>query len=328
MSRKDATSCFIFRICYITQLEFTETMFSFHSRPFRDTWKWTVGNRPPVSVFIVSFPKAFLPLNPPLCVKVATISCHAKANGWNQLWVCSLFLLLLSTHNLRFTHSLWVSHTQKYTYPLCYPLPHHSHNMTHHLLILPMAPLLPAHQLSWFTLSDLSSYISPVINESSTSCQNLKHSVQEILLAQSLSAFQTHVHWSPSQFLTQSFSHSCPFTRSSEFHCGSCHWPFLDYFTYVCVCSVISVVSDSVILWTVACQSPGSLWDSPGKNTGVGCHAFSRGPSWPRDWTSISYITGRSFTDWATKEALDYFTSTTKSHSLTLPQPLEIFPDG
>ena len=83
--------------------------------------------------------------------------------------------------------------------------------------------------------------------------------VQEILLAQSLSAFQTHVHWSPSQFLTQSFSHSCPFTWSSEFHCGSCHWPFLDYFTCVCVCSVISVVSDSVILWTVAHQSPQSM---------------------------------------------------------------------
>ena len=27
-----------------------------------------------------------------------------------------------------------------------------------------------------------------------------------------------------------------------------------------------------VNLWTLACQAP--LWDSPGKNTGVGCHAF------------------------------------------------------
>ena len=34
-----------------------------------------------------------------------------------------------------------------------------------------------------------------------------------------------------------------------------------------------SVVSNSVALWTVAHQAP-LQWDSPGKNTGVGCHAF------------------------------------------------------
>ena len=27
-------------------------------------------------------------------------------------------------------------------------------------------------------------------------------------------------------------------------------------------------------LWTVACQAPLSMGDSPGKNTGVGCHAL------------------------------------------------------
>ena len=36
---------------------------------------------------------------------------------------------------------------------------------------------------------------------------------------------------------------------------------------------VISVLSDFVTLWTVACRLLCS-WDSPGKNTGVGCHAF------------------------------------------------------
>ena len=40
----------------------------------------------------------------------------------------------------------------------------------------------------------------------------------------------------------------------------------------MCECGVTSVVSDSVTLWTAAPQSPLS-WDSPGKNTGVGCHA-------------------------------------------------------
>ena len=84
--------------------------------------------------------------------------------------------------------------------------------------------------------------------------------------------------------------------------------------------------------------------DSPGKNTGVGCHAllqgifptqesnpgllhcrwtlyhlshqgstwilewvaypFSRGRSWPRNWIWVSCIAGGFFTGWATREAL------------------------
>ena len=39
-------------------------------------------------------------------------------------------------------------------------------------------------------------------------------------------------------------------------------------------------------------------WDSPSKNTGVGCHSLSGGSSQPRDWT------GGFFTVWATKEPL------------------------
>ena len=31
-------------------------------------------------------------------------------------------------------------------------------------------------------------------------------------------------------------------------------------------------------------------WDFPDKNSGMGCHSFSRGSSWPRDGTRISYI--------------------------------------
>ena len=39
---------------------------------------------------------------------------------------------------------------------------------------------------------------------------------------------------------------------------------------------------------------PGSIvhGDSPGKNIGVGCHALSRGSSWPRDRTCVSYVSG------------------------------------
>ena len=92
------------------------------------------------------------------------------------------------------------------------------------------------------------------------------------------------------------------------------------------------------------CSPPGYsvLGDSPGKNTGVGCHAllqgiflteglnpgllhrrwilyrlshwgnprilewiacpFSRVSSWPRNWTRVSCIAGRFFTSWATRE--------------------------
>ena len=46
-------------------------------------------------------------------------------------------------------------------------------------------------------------------------------------------------------------------------------------------------------------------WDSPGKNTGVGWHSL-QGSSQPRDQTRVSCITGRFFTIWAIREALNY----------------------
>ena len=33
--------------------------------------------------------------------------------------------------------------------------------------------------------------------------------------------------------------------------------------------------------------------------------SFSRGSSWPRDWTQVSHIVGRCFTLWATRKTLD-----------------------
>ena len=108
-----------------------------------------------------------------------------------------------------------------------------------------------------------------------------------------------------------------------------------------------SVVSDS--LWPIDSSPAGSSvnGDSPGKNTGVGCHAllqgifptqgsnpgllyyrwilyhlsyqgspwvlkwvenpFSRGSSWPRNQTGVSCIAGGFFTSWATREAPRFF---------------------
>ena len=60
-----------------------------------------------------------------------------------------------------------------------------------------------------------------------------------------------------------------------------------------------SVMSDS--LQPHGLYSP---WNSPGQNTGVGSLPFSRGSSQPRDWTQVSCIAGRFFTNWAIREAL------------------------
>ena len=45
------------------------------------------------------------------------------------------------------------------------------------------------------------------------------------------------------------------------------------------------------------CSPPSSSvhGDSPGKNTGVGCHALLSGSSQPRDSTQVSHIAGRFF---------------------------------
>ena len=58
-----------------------------------------------------------------------------------------------------------------------------------------------------------------------------------------------------------------------------------------------SVMSDS--LWPHGLYSP---WSSPGQNTGVGSHSFSRGSSQPRDQTQVCHIAGGFFTSWATRE--------------------------
>ena len=46
------------------------------------------------------------------------------------------------------------------------------------------------------------------------------------------------------------------------------------------------------------CSLPGSIihGDSPGGNTGVGCHAFLQGSSQVKDQTQVSHISSRFFT--------------------------------
>ena len=57
-------------------------------------------------------------------------------------------------------------------------------------------------------------------------------------------------------------------------------------------------------LWPARLLSP---WDSPGKDTAVGCRLLPQGSSWPMGWTHISCIscTGRwVLYHWTTSEAL------------------------
>ena len=128
----------------------------------------------------------------------------------------------------------------------------------------------------------------------------------------------------------------------SEIHCRLTHASTQLRWTYG-VCLVAHLCP--TLCDPMDCSPPGSSvhGDSPGKNTGVGCHAllqgdlpnpgieprfptlqedslplshqgnprilewvaspFSRGSSWPRNQTRVSCIPGRFFTSWATREA-------------------------
>ena len=62
----------------------------------------------------------------------------------------------------------------------------------------------------------------------------------------------------------------------------SCSQNFSD-FCLMCVCAVPSVVSKSLQPARLLCP-----WNSPGKNTGVGCCALLQGVFLTRDWTQVS----------------------------------------
>ena len=68
------------------------------------------------------------------------------------------------------------------------------------------------------------------------------------------------------------------------------------------------------------CSPPGSSvhGDSPGKWVAM---SSSRGSSQPRDWTQVSYIAGRFFTIWATREAQEYWSGKPIPSAGDLPDP-------
>ena len=68
-----------------------------------------------------------------------------------------------------------------------------------------------------------------------------------------------------------------------------------------------SVVSDSAIPWTVTHQGPLSTEFSREEYWSGLPYPFSRGSSWPRDWTRVSCIAGRFCTIWATRALIDFY---------------------
>ena len=88
------------------------------------------------------------------------------------------------------------------------------------------------------------------------------------------------------------------------FFCYSvCHWHCQGVMLNLCLCVNCSVVSNSVMSWTVAFQAP-----FPGISQARILEwisiPFPRGSFWYRDWTQVSCISSRFFTIWTTWEWL------------------------
>ena len=60
-------------------------------------------------------------------------------------------------------------------------------------------------------------------------------------------------------------------------------------YMYTCVLSQFSHVQLFATLWTVAHETP-LPWDSPGKNTGLGCHALFQGIFPIQGRTHVFYV--------------------------------------
>ena len=71
------------------------------------------------------------------------------------------------------------------------------------------------------------------------------------------------------------------------------------------LCACLVTQSCPALFDAMDCNPPGSLvhGDSPGKNIGVGCHAFLQGV-FP---IQVSCIAGEFFAIWATREAQEYW---------------------
>ena len=83
--------------------------------------------------------------------------------------------------------------------------------------------------------------------------------------------------------------------------------PILDYKYLDVLCAVLCLATQScpALCNPMDCSPPGSSvhGNSPGKNTGLGCHALLQEIFPTQGWTQVSHIAGRFFTSWDTREA-------------------------
>ena len=79
------------------------------------------------------------------------------------------------------------------------------------------------------------------------------------------------------------------------------HWLKL----YVCMLSLFGCVQLLATLWTVVCQALLSMGILQARILVWVAISFSRGSSWPRDWTVVSCIGRQILYHWATREAHD-----------------------
>ena len=97
----------------------------------------------------------------------------------------------------------------------------------------------------------------------------------------------------------------------------------LKYWLPVCVFNR-SVVSNSLRPHGLQPAKLLCPWDSPGKNTGVGCHFLLQGSSWPRDQTHVPFLGRRILHHWANREAqLISCCCSVAQSCLTLCDPLD-----
>ena len=89
-----------------------------------------------------------------------------------------------------------------------------------------------------------------------------------------------------------------------------CKYFVEDFYVYIQRCAVYLVTQSCPTLWdSMGYSLPGSSvhGDSPGKNTGVGCHALLQG-IFPTQGTNPGLPHCRLFfTNWATREAREYW---------------------
>ena len=87
------------------------------------------------------------------------------------------------------------------------------------------------------------------------------------------------------------FMDTCPFSTFSKLRAGL--WSKL-----LQLCPALCNAMD--------CSPPGYsvFWDSPGKNTGVGCHFHLQRSSQPRDWTDVPCLAGKFFTTGSPRKPL------------------------